>query len=88
MFSQISVPEMNSDHDLIYDAYKVNIFYRGYNQVNMEQLLYNIYGQNWNPIYEAFDRELQIQHFNSIIRWLLELHAPLREYVRRSEVSP
>jgi hypothetical protein len=23
MFSQISVPEMNSDHDLIYGAYKV-----------------------------------------------------------------
>jgi hypothetical protein len=54
MFSPISVPEMNSDHDLIYGAYKVGdtnenptepekIFYRGYNQINMAQLLHDIY---------------------------------------------
>jgi hypothetical protein len=52
-----------------------NINDRGYNQINMEQLLHDIYAQNWNPLYETFDRELQIQHFNSIMRWLLELHA-------------
>jgi hypothetical protein len=63
-------------------------FYRGYYQIKMEQLLHDIHAQNWNPIYEAFDPELQIQHFDSIIRWLLELHAPLREYVKRSEVNP
>jgi hypothetical protein len=99
MFSQISEPEMNSDHELIYGACKVGdnnenptelekIFYRSYKQINKEQLLHDIYARNWNPIYETFDPELQIQHFNLIIRWLLELHAQLREYVRRSEVNP
>jgi hypothetical protein len=73
---------MNTDHDLIYGAYKMvdtnenptepeKILYHGYKQINMEQLLHNIYAQNWNPIYETFHPELQIQHFNSIIRWLL-----------------
>jgi hypothetical protein len=26
--------------------------------------------------------------FNAIIRWLLEIHGPLREYVKRNEVNP
>jgi hypothetical protein len=60
--------------------------YRDYNQINMEQLLHDIYAQNWNPIYETFDPELQIQHFNSIIRWLFGI--AVRESVKRSEVNP
>jgi hypothetical protein len=54
----------------------------------MEQLLSDIYVQNWNYIYDTSDSEQQIQHFNSIIRWLLEIHAPLCEYVKRIIVNP
>jgi hypothetical protein len=59
-----------------------------YNNINVEQLLSHIYVQDWNNIYDTSDPEQQIQHFNSIIRWLLEIHAPLREYVKRNKVNP
>jgi hypothetical protein len=98
IFSRISVPEMNSDHALIYGAYKVGnnnenptepekVFYRRYNQINIKQLFNDFYAQNWNPIYETFDPDLQIQFFNLIIRWLLELHASLRKYVKRNKIN-
>jgi hypothetical protein len=66
LFSQISVPKMNTDHDLIYGAYKVSeinenptqsekIFCRGYNNIYMEQLLSDIYVKDWNYIYDTSD---------------------------------
>jgi hypothetical protein len=50
MFSQILLPEMNTDHDLIYDAYKIRDItnasthsetrqYRNYNRIDIEQLV-------------------------------------------------
>jgi hypothetical protein len=53
----------------------------------MKQLLSDIYVQDWNYIYNTSDLEQQMQHFNSIIRWLLEIHAPLREYMKRNEMN-
>jgi hypothetical protein len=68
LFSHISSPEMNTDHDLIYGTYKVSdinenptqpekIFCCGYNNINMEQLLSDIYVQDWNYIYDTSDPE-------------------------------
>jgi hypothetical protein len=34
------------------------------------------------------DPEDQIQYFNAIIMWLLELHAPLRRYIISNDVNP
>jgi hypothetical protein len=57
MFSQISLPEVNTDHDLINGAYKIweddnatvhqePKFCRNYNRIDMEQLRSDIYAQN------------------------------------------
>jgi hypothetical protein len=81
MFSQISLPEMNTDHDHIYGACKnceddnetihqePEIF-RNYNRFDMEQLKSDIYAQTWNALYGMADPEDQIQYFNAIIIWL------------------
>jgi hypothetical protein len=55
----------NIDHDLIYGAYKISeinekMFCRGYNNINMKQLLCDIYVQNWNYIHASSDPEQQI----------------------------
>jgi hypothetical protein len=34
------------------------------------------------------DPDDQLQHFNQITLWLVDLHAPLRRYVRRDPVNP
>jgi hypothetical protein len=44
--------------------------------------------QNWSAIFDMTDPEDQLQHFNQITLWLLDLHAPLCRYVRRDPVNP
>jgi Reverse transcriptase (RNA-dependent DNA polymerase) len=99
MFSQISLPGMNTGHDLIYGSYEIcevaqnNVevphhFYRSYDRIHMEQLIADIEAQDWSAIYNMSDPDQQLQHFNKIIIWLLNLHAPLRKYVKKDPVNP
>jgi hypothetical protein len=44
--------------------------------------------QNWSAIFDLTDPDDQLQNFNQITLWLLDLHAPLRSYVRRDPVNP
>jgi hypothetical protein len=57
---------MNTDHDLIYGAYKISEiaereasdtprFHRNYNRIDMAQLANDIWAQNWSPIYTFSD---------------------------------
>jgi hypothetical protein len=52
------------------------------------QLRSDIYALNWDVLYGMADPEVQIQYFNAIIMWLLELHAPLRRYIISTDVNP
>jgi Reverse transcriptase (RNA-dependent DNA polymerase) len=87
---------MSSDHDLIYGTVKiceviqtppdrVPQFYRSYNHINYDQLYHDVEVQNWSAIFEMPDPDEQIQHFNAIVSWLLDLHAPLRKYIKKDE---
>jgi hypothetical protein len=99
MFSQLSLPEMSSEHDLIYGSYKIcevveappeNVphLYRSYSRINMEQLYHDVNAQNWHAIYDMPDPDEQLRHFNAIVLWLLDLHAPLRRYIKKDDVNP
>jgi hypothetical protein len=54
----------------------------------MEQLQADVNTQNWSDIFELTVPDEQLQHFNQITLWLLDLHAPFRRYVRRYPVNP
>jgi hypothetical protein len=54
----------------------------------MEQLYHDADAQNWSAIYAMPDPEKQLQHFNSIVLWLLDLNAPLRRYIKNDDVNP
>jgi hypothetical protein len=99
MTSQLSLPGMNTSHDLIYGAYRVcdmihtetaqePHYYRNFNRINNEQLQLDIEAQNWLDIYNMTDPDQQLQHLNKIVLWLLGLHAPLRKYIKRDPVNP
>jgi hypothetical protein len=99
-FTQIAWPEINTEHDLIYGSYKIidavnqdsskdiTQCYRSYSRINMEQLQADVKTQNCFAIFELTDPDEQLQHFNHITLWLLDLHAPLRRYLRRHPVNP
>jgi Reverse transcriptase (RNA-dependent DNA polymerase) len=99
-FTQLSLPEMNTDHDLIYGSYKIaetaNLnspvqapqYYRSYSRINMEQLQADVNAQNWSAIFDMPDPDDQLQLFNSIILWLFDQNVPLRKFVKRDPVNP
>jgi hypothetical protein len=83
---------MNTDHDLIYGAYKIcedePKFCPNYNRMDMEHFRSDIYAQTWKAVFGMADPEDQIQYFKAIIMWLLELHSPLRRYIISTNVNP
>jgi hypothetical protein len=99
MFSQLSLSPMNSDHVLIYGAYKVcdvapiqsvtdAKFFRKYNRIDIQQLHNDVLVQDWSAIFDMPDPDQQLQHFNNIVKWLLELHAPLRKFIKKDDLNP
>jgi hypothetical protein len=34
------------------------------------------------------DPDQQLQHFNNIVKWLLELHAPLQKLIKKDDLNP
>jgi hypothetical protein len=54
----------------------------------MEQLQYDdVNTQNWSAIFDLTDPDEQLQHYNQITLWLLDLHASLRRYLKRHPVN-
>jgi hypothetical protein len=80
MFSQISLPEMSTDHDLVSGVYHIFEVLEG---PAHPVVLDDIYVHICSPIYETSNPEAQIQHFISIFRRLLDAHVPLRDISRR-----
>jgi hypothetical protein len=90
---------MNSEHDLIYGGYKVcdialyqpataTQFFRNYNRIDIQQLHKDVLVQDWSAIFVMPDPDQQLQHFNNIVKWLLELHVPLRKCINKDDLSP
>jgi hypothetical protein len=63
-------------------------YYRDYRRMDLEQLQSDLMVQTWDAIYDMYDPEEQLQHFNSIVLWLLDLHAPLRRFVKKDVINP
>jgi hypothetical protein len=53
----------------------------------MKQLQADVDTQNWSAIFDLTDPDEKLQHFNQITLWL-DLHAPVRRYVRKDPVNP
>jgi hypothetical protein len=90
---------MNSEHDLIYGGYKVCVvapnqpatatqFFCNYIRINIQQLHNDVLVQDWSAIFVMPDPDQQLQHFNNIVKWLLELHVPLRKCINKDDLSP
>jgi hypothetical protein len=65
----------------------VAVQYQTYKYIDIQQLVDDIYVQNWSPIYVTSNPETQIQHFNSILLLLLDAHVPLREYIMKNVIN-
>jgi hypothetical protein len=44
--------------------------------------------QNGSAIYKLPDPDEQLRHFNAIVLWLLDLHAPPCIYIKNGDVNP
>lgn len=99
MFSQISLPGIPTDHDLIYGFYHVcdavesvettsPKFYRDFNAVNIENLLRDVAMWDFRQIFFMPDPNDQVHYFNAIIISLFQAHVPLKIFYPKDEANP
>jgi Reverse transcriptase (RNA-dependent DNA polymerase) len=97
-FTQLSLPEMNTSHDMIYGAYRISTepdgetaqykYYRNYNNIDLQMLSNDALQQDWDTIYYMHDPESQVRHFDGIVLRLLNSHAPLKKYIIIDNANP
>jgi hypothetical protein len=44
--------------------------------------------QDCSAIFDMPDPDLQLQRINNMVKWLLELHAPLRKFIKKDNLNP
>lgn len=88
-FNQVSTGL--SDHDLIFCSYECQIgevrsskkFARRLNSIVLTELLSDALNLDFDVIYNHSSIDVMLHHFNSLILFLLNKHAPLRPIVKR-----
>jgi len=93
MFNQIS--HGLSQHDIIFGSCACNKkcsaneerLGRFYSSIDEDALFGDCCTSDWNPIFNTTDVNEKVEHFNSVIMSLLNHHAPLRPYKKKSSLS-
>jgi hypothetical protein len=99
MFSQISLPGIPTDHDLIYGFYHVcdatenegsapPKFYRDFNAVNKDDLLRDVALWDFRQIFFMSNPNDQVEYLNEIIISLFQAHVPLKHFYQIDEANP
>jgi len=93
MFSQVSLPGIPTNHDLIYGFYHVREpsedsgitspkFYRDFNAINNDKLLKD------SSLFFMPDPNDQVEYFNAIIVSLFQAHVPLSQHFPKEKTNP
>jgi hypothetical protein len=100
IYSQLSLPGMRAEHDLIYGSYRVcndpseipvhtAKSYRDFKNIVLEKLDRETASANWLPIFQLGDPNEQVRHFNSQILTLFQQTVvPLRRCLPTNQKNP
>jgi hypothetical protein len=100
MFSQISLPEIKTGHDLIYGFMHVCDFaddnqdtlpvsyYRVYIALDLTKTRRSLEARDFSPILRMADPNDQLQYFNSIIVSVFQENVPLKQYPPKNSDNP
>jgi Reverse transcriptase (RNA-dependent DNA polymerase) len=98
-FTQIPLPGMSTQHDLIYGSLKIcenpenipsstTFFYRDYERINIEALHADVLSRDWFQLYNIACTDEQVELLNTILLDLFETHVPLKQGVKNNNLDP